>query len=131
IQSILDFDYAAGRETPSVVAIISGGRKRQKFFWGDGEVLIPVLASTEEAKKLDLKTNFLLCVTSASSTRRLTEAFFATFPEALGTHLFAEGVAERDSLFLVERYGKDKLIAGPSGVGFFVPGVLKLGAIGG
>ena len=35
IQSILDFDYAGGKEKPSVVAIVSNGRKTQKFFWGD------------------------------------------------------------------------------------------------
>lgn len=131
IQSILDFDYASGRETPSVIGIISAGRKTQKLFWGDGEILIPVVDSIENAKKLDTKPDFLLCITSASSTPKMTQAFFQTFPEAMGAHLFAEGVAERDALFLVEQFGKDKLIIGPSGVGLCVPGALKLGAIGG
>lgn len=131
IQSILDFDYAAGRDTPSVIGIISSGRKTQKFFWGDSEVLVPVFSTFDKAKNLGLEPHFLLCITSAASTPRTVDAFFSLFPEAQGAHLFAEGVAERDALFLVERYATNKLIAGPSGVGLCVPGSLKLGAIGG
>lgn len=131
IQSILDFDFAAGRETPSVVGIISSGRKSQKCFWGDDEVLIPVFETLDTTKKLVNKPDFLLCITSPSSTPRMVEAFFTTFPNAIGAHLFAEGVAERDALSLIEQFGENKFIAGPSGVGLCVPGSLKLGAIGG
>ena len=131
IQSILDFDYAAGRETPSVVGIIAGGRKTQKFFWGDGEVLVPVFPAVDNAKNIVNKPDFLLNITSAGSTPVIVEAFFTIFPDALGAHLFAEGVAERDALSIIEKYGSEKLIAGPSGVGFCVTGCLKLGAIGG
>ena len=131
LQSILDFDYAAGKESPSVVGIISSGRKSQKLFWGDSEALIPVYRSIEVAKSVGFDPNFLLCITSASSTPRMVESFFAAFPEAVGAHLFAEGVSERDALRLIDTYGKDKLIVGPSGVGLCVPGALKLGAIGG
>ncbi len=131
IQSILDFDYAAGKESPSVVGIISAGRKSQKLFWGDGEVLVPVVPDVEAAKKSAFEPDFLLCITSASSTPRMAKAFFTAFPAAVGAHLFAEGVAERDALQLIEAYGEEKLILGASGVGLCVPGSLKLGAIGG
>lgn len=131
IQSMLDFDYAAGKTTPSVCAIISAGRKSQKFFWGDGEVLIAVFESLDAVKNAGLQPDFLLCITSPSSTPRTVDAFFTLFPDALGAHLFAEGVSERDALALIEKYGEEKRIAGPSGVGFCVPGALKLGAIGG
>lgn len=131
IQSILDFDYAAGKESPSVIGIVSAGRKTQKFFWGDSETLIPVFATVESVKKADLKPDFLLNITSASSTPAIVDTFFTVFPQALGAHLFAEGVSERDALALIEKYGEDKLIAGPSGVGLCIPGSLKLGAIGG
>ena len=131
IQSILDFDYAAGKESPSVHAIIGAGRKSQKFFWGDAEVLVPVYRSVEMVKNAGLEPDFLLCITSPSSTPRMVDAFFTAFPDALGAHLFAEGVAERDALTMVEKYGEDKIIAGASGVGLCVPGSLKLGAIGG
>lgn len=131
IQSILDFDYAAGKETPSVVGIISAGRKSQKFFWGDAEILVSVYADVESVKNAAIEPDFLLCITSPSSTPRMVDAFFTAFPAAIGAHLFAEGVAERDSLAMIEKYGADKLIVGPSGVGLCVPGALKLGAIGG
>jgi ATP citrate (pro-S)-lyase len=131
IQSILDFDYAAGRETPSVQAIISSGRKRQKFFWGNGEILIPVYGTIEEAAGRGVKVDWLLCISSPSSTPRMVDAFFAAYPEAHGAHLFAEGVSERDAVRLIEDYGQEKIIAGPSGVGLCIPTVLKLGAIGG
>jgi ATP citrate (pro-S)-lyase len=130
MQSILDFDYASGREKPSIVGIVSGGRKSQKLFWGNGEVLIPVFSTIESAKQLETEPDFLLCITSAGSTPHMVDAFFTAFPEALGAHLFAEGVAERDALSIIEKYG-NKLIAGPSGVGLCIPGSLKLGAIGG
>ncbi len=130
MQSILDFDYAAGKAQPSIVGIISTGRKTQKLFWGDGEVLIPVFETVESSKKLGIEPDFLLCITSASSTPVMVDAFFTAYPDALGAHLFAEGVAERDALSIIEKYG-DKLIAGPSGVGLCIPGSLKLGAVGG
>lgn len=131
MQSILDFDFASGKERPSILAIVSAGRKSQKLFWGDGEVLIPVLGSLEEVKNADIKPDFLLNITSASSAALMVDTFFSLFPDAYGAHIFAEGVAERDALALIEKYGETKLIAGPSGVGICVPGSLKLGAIGG
>lgn len=131
LQSILDFDYASGRETPSVIGIVSSGRKSQKLFWGDGEVLLPVFDSLDTTKKLNIEPHFLLCVTSASSAPKQVQRFFELFPQAMGAHIFAEGVAERDALFLVEHFSASKLVAGPSGVGVCVPGSLKLGAIGG
>lgn len=130
IQSILDFDYASGRETPSVIGIISAGRRTQKLFWGNSEILVRVFSDTESVKNAGFKPDFFLCITSASSTPLMVDAFFTTFPQAIGAHLFAEGVAERDALSIIEAYG-DKLIAGPSGVGLCIPGSLKLGAIGG
>ncbi len=131
LQSILDFDYASGRETRSVTAVISAGRKSIKLFWGDSEILIPVFTDCETLKNSNIEPDFLLCITSAGSTPLMVESFFTAFPTASGAHLFAEGVAERDALLLIEKYGDSKYIAGPSGVGLCVPGHLKLGAIGG
>ena len=131
IQSILDFDFASGKTSPSVVGIISSGRKTQKLFWGDSEVLIPVFKEIQEVKNKAIEPDFLFNITSASSTFLMVDTFFTIFPEAQGAHIFAEGVAERDALKLIEKYGESKLIAGPSGVGFCIPGTMKLGAIGG
>jgi len=131
MQSILDFDYAAGKEKPSIVGVVGGGRKTQKLFWGNTEVLLPVFNSIESAKNAYLEPDFLLNITSASSTFVMVDDFFTTFPAAVGAHVFAEGVAERDALSIIEKYGEEKIIAGPSGVGVCIPGTLKLGAIGG
>lgn len=131
MQSILDFDYASGKECPSIVGIVAGGRKTQKLFWGNGEILLPVFSSLEDVENTDLKPDFLLNITSASSTFVMVDTFFTLFHSALGAHIFAEKVAERDALALIEKYGEHKLIAGPSGVGVCIPGCMKLGAIGG
>jgi len=131
MQSILDFDYAAGKESPSIIAVVSSGRKTQKLFWGDAEVLIPVYEAIDDVKNAGFKPDFLLNITSASSTFLMVDSFFTVYPQAYGAHIFAEGVAERDALALIEKYGKTKVIAGPSGVGICLPGSLKLGAIGG
>ena len=135
VQSILDFDFAAGRTTPSVLAIISVGKKSQKLFWGNEEILLPVIPTMKDAAQLELRPDFLLNITSASGASRMVGDFFTHFPDALGAHIFAENVAERDALELIRTYGDgtadQKFIAGPSGVGLCVPGLLKLGAIGG
>ncbi|MEA3471081.1 MAG: ATP citrate synthase, partial [Thermodesulfobacteriota bacterium] len=50
-QRMLDFDYSARRETPSVAAIVNptGGESLQKFFFGPKEILIPVYKSLARA----------------------------------------------------------------------------------
>jgi ATP citrate (pro-S)-lyase len=93
--------------------------------------LVPVFESIEDVQKAGFKPDFLLNITSASSTFFMVDSFFTVYPQAFGAHIFAEGVAERDALSLIEKYGETKTIAGPSGVGICIPGSLKLGAIGG
>src|SRR5687768_8592898 len=106
IQSILDFDYAAGNESPSVIAIVSSGRKTQKLFWGDTEVLVPVFGEINSVKNAGFEPDFLFNITSASSTLLMVDTFFTVFPNAIGAHIFAEGVAERDALSIIEKYGE-------------------------
>lgn len=131
IQSILDFDYIAGRSVPSITAVVGGTRKSHKCFFGDTELLLPVYQNIPAAAEAGVEANALLNIASANSARVITELFFAAFPEATTAHLFAEGVAERDALALIEQFGEERLIAGASGVGLLVPGSLKLGAAGG
>lgn len=131
VQSILDFDYLSGRER-SVLAIVTGGRRSQKFFWGTSEFLLPCYASfamVPDSLKGDVR--FLLNVQSGRRAAESARAFFEAFPDALGAHLFAENVPEAHATELIKDYGAQKLIAGPSGVGILVPAHLKLGAIGG
>jgi len=131
VQSILDFDYLSGRER-SVLGIVTGGRRSQKFFWGTSEFLLPCYASfslVPNTIKSDVR--FLLNVQSGRRALESTRAFFEAFPEALGAHAFAENVPEAHATALIEEFADTKMIAGPSGVGLLVPAHLKLGAIGG
>jgi ATP citrate (pro-S)-lyase len=131
-QAILDFDFLSGKSEPSLVGIIANNRRAMKLFWGRGEVLIPCFPSVMAVPKdVAKKVQWMLNVQSGRRTYDSTVAFFEAFPDALGGHLFAENVPERHATELLKRYGKSKIIAGPSGVGFLVGGKLKLGAIGG
>lgn len=129
-QVILDFDYLAGKETPSLVGIITGAAKYQKYFWGEKEILIPCFKSAEVAKRHLGDVDWMLNTNSAHRSILSTKEFFAVFPNARGGHIFAEDVAEEHALQLKKEY-PNKLIIGPAGVGLLVPGALKLGVIGG
>ncbi len=132
VQSILDFDYACGKKEPSILACITSNRKSLKFFFGKGEVLIPCYPNVAALPKhLVGKVNWMLNVQSGRRAFDSTVAFFDAFPDAYGGHIFAENVPERHETELIKRYGGEKIIAGPSGVGILVGGYLKIGAIGG
>ncbi len=132
VQSILDFDFACGKKEPSVVGCITSNRKSIKLFFGKGEVLIPCFSDvTKVPKDIAGKVKWMLNVQSGRRAYDSTVAFFGAFPKASGGHIFAENVPERHASELIRRYGGQKIIAGPSGVGLLVSGALKLGAIGG
>ena len=73
-QRMLDFDYASGRETPSVAAIINptGSDSYAKFFFGTREILLPVYKTIEKAAKMhpnvDVMINFASFRSAAPST---------------------------------------------------------------
>ena len=132
IQSMLDFDYLAGKEAPSVLALITGNRKALKCFWGKKEILIPCYAQvTLVPKERAKRVRWMLNVQSGRRAYDSTVSFFDAFPEAFGGTLFAENVPEKHATELIKRYGTSKLISGPASVGILVPRSLKLGAIGG
>ncbi len=131
-QSMLDFDYLSGKSEPSLVGIIANNRSALKLFFGKREVLIPCFKSVKSVpKEIGQNIRWMLNVQSGRRTYDATVAFFDAFPKAYGGHLFAENVPERHSTELIKKYGSNKIIAGPSGVGLLVAGHLKLGAIGG
>ncbi len=129
-QVILDFDYLSGKEKPSLVGIVTGAAKYQKYFWGEKEVLMPCFTSAEAAKKHIGDVDWMLNTNSARRSVHTTKEFFEVFPNARGGHIFAEDVPEVYALELKKSY-PDKLLVGPAGVGLLVPGSLKLGVIGG
>jgi ATP citrate (pro-S)-lyase len=133
IQGMLDFDYACGRETPSVAAMIYpfGGHHVQKFYWGTKETLLPVFASVADAVKkcpeADIVVNFASSRSVYSSTLECLE-----FPSIKAIAIIAEGVPERHAreiLWAAKRKGVT--IIGPATVGGIKPGCFRIGNTGG
>jgi ATP citrate (pro-S)-lyase len=132
VQSILDFDFACGKREPSIVGCITANRKSIKMFFGKEEILIPCFSRVQNVPApLAAKVQWMINVQSGRRAYESSVQFFDAFPQALGGHIFAENVPEKHATELLRRFGSDKAIAGPSGVGLLVPGHLKLGAIGG
>ncbi len=132
IQSVLDFDYMTGKGTPSIVGIVASNRKSQKYFFGPKEILIPCFASASAlSPELKKEVSWMLNLQSGRRSLSSTIAFFESIPHALGGHIFAENVPEKHSAEINARFAEKYFLVGPSGVGFLVPGQLKLGAIGG
>ena len=134
IQSILDFDYMIGRKEPSVRAIIAGGRKFERYFFGEREIAIPVYNSGRDLNKTWSCQDQVLFL-NVSSGRRVyasTIELLENIPSIDGGVLFAENMPEQHATQLIE-YAKEHniWIIGPASVGLLVPGQLKLGAIAG
>src|ERR1700719_284739 len=107
VQSILDFDYLCGKKEPSVVGIIAGTRRAQKFFFGSSEMLIPCFPSFSKIPpSLAKRVHFLLNAQSGRRAFESTVSFFETFPHALGAHIFAENVPEVHATELTKRFGE-------------------------
>ncbi len=133
LQSILDFDYLAGKQSPSLVGIIASGRRFERYFFGNKEILLPVYQSGEAVpQRLRQEVSFFLQLSSARRVLTSTRSVLSTFPSIRAGAVFAENVPERHALALYEDAGKrDVRIIGPASVGLLIPQVLKLGAIGG
>jgi ATP citrate (pro-S)-lyase len=133
IQSILDYDYLAGKQYPSVTAIIAHGRKQERFFWGEEEIFLPVTGSINQLHQLIKDScNMVINVQSARRILTTTKNAISSLPNLVAVNIFAEQTPERHALELA-KICKDKniLLVGPSSVGLLIPGQLKLGAIGG
>jgi ATP citrate (pro-S)-lyase len=134
VQSILDYDYMTGREKPTVAGIVtSGGRRTERYFWGETEVVIPVYSSLNAVSETKRKT--INAVLHVQSGRRVLESMkeaFDMLPKLKVAVVFAEQTPESHALELGSLAKKRGiLMAGPASVGIVIPGALKLGAIGG
>lgn len=133
IQSMIDYSYCLGEEKPTVVAIVAGGHKQERYFWGEKEIILPAypdLASIPE----DVRQS-ATCLLNVQSARRvlsgMTEAM-KQLPNLKLATIFAEQVPEKHALQIAKlAHETNLLVTGPSSVGLLVPGVVKLGAIGG
>lgn len=133
IQSMLDYDYLSGKQSPSIGGLIATGRKFQRFFFGKNEILIPIYSSLSQIPTdLKQKTNMIMNV---SSGRRVLSSMVEAldfFPNLKVGAIFAEGVPEKHAIDLFEfAKGKNVSLVGPASVGLLISGGFKLGAIGG
>ncbi len=133
IQSILDYDFLVGKQQPSIMAIIASGRKQERYFWGQSEIIIPVYPNLEKLSE-SIRESCQAVVNFQSARRVLTSMKQAIdiLPNVCVATIFAEQTPERHSLELLKlAKRRNILLVGPSSVGLLIPGVAKLGAIGG
>ena len=128
IQSMLDFDFLSGKKHPSVRIIIAGGRKFEKYFFGNKQILIPVVDSFEKIHPdIRKEINLIFNTTSARRATKSTKDALSFFPQSTVATIFAETVPEHHSLDLyhfAKKHGKT--IIGPASVGLLLPGSFKL-----
>lgn len=133
IQSMLDYDYLAGKKSPSIVAIVASGRKQERYFWGETEVTIKVVSNL--ALLSEKIRNDVTAVLNVQSARRIlssTTQAVELLPNLQVLDIFAEQTPESHSLELIKMsLTRNILIVGPASVGVLIPGYMKLGAIGG
>jgi ATP citrate (pro-S)-lyase len=132
-QRMLDFDFASGRQTPSVAAIInpSGSDSFAKFYFGTREILIPVYKTIEKAARKHPNVDVLINFASFRSAALSTEETLA-IPQIHTIVIIAEGVPERRTKFLTAKAkALGKVIIGPATVGGIKAGAFKIGNTGG
>ena len=110
-QRMLDFDYASGRETPSVAAIINptGADSFSKFFFGTREILIPIYKTIEKAAEKHPNADVMINFASFRSAAPSTEEALA-IPQLRTIVIIAEGVPERRTKLVTAKakaLGKD------------------------
>jgi ATP-citrate lyase alpha-subunit len=128
IQRMLDFDHVCGRKTPSVGAIVNPTRGGfHKCFFGEKEILIPMVKSIKEAVKTCPQCDVMINFASFRSA-------YPTSLEALQTRsihtvvIIAEGVPERRMKELIAVAAQfKKVIIGPATVGGLAAGKFKVG----
>jgi ATP citrate (pro-S)-lyase len=132
-QRMLDFDYASGRTTPSVAAIINptGSDSYSKFFFGKREILIPMYKNIEKAAQMHPKVDVMINFASFRSAAPSTEEALA-IPQIRTVVIIAEGVPERRmKLLTAKAKALGKVIIGPATVGGIKAGCFKIGNAGG
>ena len=154
IQSMLDFDFLSKRKEPSVSAIInpfSRSNTSQFFYWGTGQIRVPVFGSIEDASKAmnsiseaeisashnekvclqDQKSKSISCCINFASSRSAfasSKLIIEHFSQLSSLVVIAEGIPERYTKLLIREAQKRKFtFIGPSTVGGIRAGAFKIG----
>ncbi|KXK11243.1 MAG: Succinyl-CoA ligase (ADP-forming) subunit alpha [Microgenomates bacterium OLB23] len=134
IQSMLDFDYLTGHAQPRIEAIIAGGRKFERYFFGKQEIAIPVYPTASALQMARSKKDTVLFVNVTSGRRAYASTLdlITNLPNVAGGVIFAENMPEQHATDLINICREKHIwIIGPASVGLLIPGLLKLGAIAG
>lgn len=133
IQSILDFDYLSEKKVPSIVGVVATGRRSERYFWGKGEILIPVFPSLEQIPQ-EIKKTVHAFFNNASGRRVFSTTIHALedLPNLKLGVIFAEETPEKHAIELYAKAQEKKVtLVGPASVGVLLPQKLKIGPIGG
>jgi len=133
VQRMLDFDYVARRETPSVAALIdpTGSDGLQRFFFGTKEIIVPIYRSIKVAAGQHPNADVLINFASFRSAAQSTEDALS-IPSIRTYVIIAEGVPERRMRLLANKAKEmRKVIIGPATVGGIVAGAFKIANTGG
>lgn len=133
IQSMLDFDYLVGRETPSVKAVVGVQQKVCRYFFGNREILVKGYQELADVPKtVRDEVELVGVMQSARRAVACIEQSITGLPSLKVAFVFAENVTEQDALKLRDISADAKIrLLGPASVGVLVGGGWKLGAIGG
>lgn len=128
IQRMLDFDYACGRKTPSVAAIVNPSRAGwHKVFYGQKEILLPMYRTLKEASDNHAKADVVVNFSSQRSAYPTTMEALDN-PRIKTVAVIAEGVPERKSRVMAAKAREmGKWIIGPATVGGLKAGCFKIG----
>jgi len=133
IQGMLDFDYVCSRAQPSVVASTYPftGDHKQKFYFGQKEILVPAYKSLEKAFTMHPDASVMVTFASLRSVyETVMEAL--QFPQIRVIAIIAEGVPENQTRKILNvATEKGIVIIGPATVGGIKPGCFKIGNTGG
>ena len=128
IQRMLDFDALCKRESPSVACIVNETRGgKEKFFFGKGEILIPMYRTLDEALKKHPKVDVMINFASFRSAYQTSKQGLE-HKKIRTLVIIAEGIPERRTRELRAIAVKTgKVIIGPSTVGGLAAGAFKIG----
>nr|CAH8866286.1 unnamed protein product [Trichobilharzia regenti] len=157
VQSMLDFDYASERDSPSVAALIYpfNDDHQMKFYWGAKELFLPVYKNMlnamhrhPEARVLvnfaSLRVAYDVCMeamqvdcihhhpSNLMNNSDETENNSGQEPQIKCIAVIAEGIPENFTRRLIQRSKeRNVLLIGPATVGGLKAGCFKIGNTGG
>ncbi|CAH2062283.1 unnamed protein product, partial [Iphiclides podalirius] len=129
IQGMLDFDYICRRAEPSVVAVVYPftADHKQKYYFGNKEVFIPVFSDMDVAMRKHQEATVLVNFASLRSAYDSTMQAMQ-HPQINTIVIIAEGIPEnmtRKIIKVADARGVN--IIGPATVGGIKPGCFKIG----